>query len=89
MVELDEEHTSTMVNPLLATTLGVKDAKPKIKPLPTAASQKETKPDQPKKKVNPESEPALPMTNFIVLCGFVVVGFLFFIFRDEIMVLLE
>jgi predicted component of type VI protein secretion system len=82
-IELDEERTSVQQNPMLTTTLQMKDTRPKPQRAATAPKN-----DAPKKPTE-EKPTELPMTNFIVLCVMVVLGFAFFIFRDEIGTLLE
>ncbi len=78
-VELDEERTSVQVNPLLATTLNVKEYKPK----PQKVAQPKVTFDDIKKKDMMKEEPT-SMANFIVLCVVVVLGFALFIFKDEL-----
>lgn len=78
-IELDEERTSVQVNPLLATTLNVKEYKPK----PQRMSQSKPIIEDVKKKDTKEE--ATSMTNFIVLCVVVVLGFALFIFKDDIL----
>lgn len=82
-VELDEERTSVQQNPLLTTTLQVKEQRPKLQRAATTP-----KPEGTSRKTSDEKEPELPMNNFIILCVMVVLGFAFFIFREEIMALL-
>lgn len=83
-VELDEEKTSVRENPF-TTTLQVKEARPK--PSKIIAAQKAP---EPVKKPGLADDPKeLPMSNFVVLCVMVVLGFAFFIFREDIMGLLE
>jgi pSer/pThr/pTyr-binding forkhead associated (FHA) protein len=84
-VELDEERTSVQQNPLLTTTLQIRDQKrPQRSAVPTP------KTDTPAQKKAPTEEAKeVPMSNFIILCIVVVLGFAFFIFREEISSLLE
>ncbi len=81
-IELDEERTSVQVNPLLATTLNVKEYKPK----PQRMAQPKISIEDIKKK-DMKGEPT-SMANFIVLCVVVVLGFAFFIFKDDLLPLL-
>ena len=80
-VDLPEERTSVQQNPLLATTLqSVEKKAPRpMRPVPSNL------PSAKKPLAGDEVEEPLPMTNFIILCVIIVVGFAFFIFREEIM----
>ncbi len=84
-IELDEERTSVQKNPLLTTTLQVKEHRPKPQKQVTSLPRN----DVPKKPTTDEKKSEMPMTNFIILCVMVVLGFAFFIFKDEFTSLLE
>jgi pSer/pThr/pTyr-binding forkhead associated (FHA) protein len=86
LVELEEERTSVQVNPLLTTTLNIKETKPKPQKIPTANTSPKTEP--PKKKTDGK-EAEVPMSNFIALCVIVVLGFAFFLFRENISAFFE
>ncbi len=86
IVDLPEERTSVQVNPLLATSLP-KEKPRSQKPQSSAQGKSVDLPSNLKKNEPPKKDQS--MNNFIVLCVFVVVGFATFIFRDEIMSLLE
>lgn len=82
-VDLPEERTTVQQNPLLATSLPSADKKPRP-PKAQASPKAETK------KLNtPEAPDELSMNGFIAMCALVVLGFAFFIFREEIMSLME
>ncbi|MES2525765.1 MAG: FHA domain-containing protein [Bdellovibrionota bacterium] len=86
MVDIPEERTSVQVNPLLATTL------PKEKPRPAHRAQSSSgkSVDLPANmKKNDTAKKDQSMNNFVILCVVVVLGFALFIFREEIMSLLE
>lgn len=87
-VELDEERTSSHENPLLAQSLQPRETRQRNQPKPQATK----KPDQPTVKplpTGPESQATLPMKNFIALCVVIVIGFIYYIFREEIESLLQ
>lgn len=81
-VELEEEHTSIQPNPLIAQSLQPKEVRPK----PQQKTQMLKRPEgtPPPKKLAAGEEETLPMNNFIALCVVIVLGFAYFIFRDEI-----
>jgi pSer/pThr/pTyr-binding forkhead associated (FHA) protein len=83
-VELEEEKTSIKPNPLLTTTLQMKENRPKM-------NKQIIQPriDPAAKKAAEEKKSDLPMTNFIILCVTVDLGFAFFLFRDEFSTFLE
>lgn len=82
-VDLPEERTSVQVNPLLATTLPQEKKNPI--PRPMRAVENKGLPARNRPLAGEEIDEPLPMTNFIVLCVVIVVGFALFIFREEIM----
>lgn len=84
-VDLPEERTSVQQNPLLTTTLQIPEKKIS-KPMKIVSNSPASLPK--KALAGDELKEDLPMTNFILLCATVILGFAFFIFRDEIMGLL-
>ncbi len=83
-IELEEERTSVQQNPLLTTTLQIKENRPR----PQRMSALTKNPD-PVKKSSEEKKTDLPMNNFIILCVMVILGFAFFLFQEEFTGLLE
>jgi len=84
-IELDEERTSVQQNPLLAQSLQPKESRPnRPSQQQKTAMMKKPEREAPLKKPAAGDPEVVPMTNFIVLCVVVVLGFAYFIFQDEI-----
>lgn len=87
-VELEEERTSSQENPLLAQSLQPRETRQRTQSKPQVAK----KPDQvgaKKPSSGPGSQATLPMRNFIILCVMIVIGFTYYIFREQIDGLLQ
>jgi pSer/pThr/pTyr-binding forkhead associated (FHA) protein len=82
-VELEEEHTSVQQNPLLAPSLQLDRPKEVRKPQKTTMMKKPD-PNAATKKMAAGEQESLPMTNFIALCVVILLGFIYFLFQDEI-----
>lgn len=87
-VDLPEERTSVVQNPLLATSLHTPEKKAQA-PRPMKAVSNSAAALPKKALAGDEIKEDLPMNNFILLCVAIVLGFAFFIFRDEIMSLIN
>lgn len=74
-VDLPEERTMVQQNPFITTPV---ERKP-VRPIRTTTRTR------PEEKLPEKEENEVPMNSFILLCALVVVGFAFFIFREELL----
>lgn len=84
LVDIPEERTTVQINPLLATTLPQQKPTKPLKIQNIHPAEVITISTKTVKKLKDDS-----MKNFVALCVFLVLGFAVFIFRDELMSLLE
>lgn len=83
-VELEEERTSSHENPLIAQSIQPKENRQRVQQNTPAMKRTDQKAPLKKPPSGPGSGATLPMSNFIVLCVIILLGFIYFIFRENI-----